>query len=178
MGSDKALLPFGGYSTLVEYQYFRLKKIFSYVFISSKSADKFESQILKDAVIPDPISDTFAPTAGFISSFKENHHDKIFVLSVDTPFVDEKSIMILFHHDNNKLDATIAKTENSTHPMCGIYHRSLKKEFIKMFEEDNHKLGFLLKNSETNYVNFDDESLFLNLNHPHEYKEALEKILL
>jgi len=40
MGRDKALLPFGGYDTLTEYQYRRLSKIFNRVYISTKN-DKF-----------------------------------------------------------------------------------------------------------------------------------------
>jgi len=41
MGKDKASLPFGSYDTLAEYQYQRLKKIFSDIYIGSKT-DKFD----------------------------------------------------------------------------------------------------------------------------------------
>jgi molybdopterin-guanine dinucleotide biosynthesis protein A len=58
--------------------------------------------------------------------------------------------------------------------MCGIYHRSLKNKFMDMFKKNNHKLGFLLKSSKTIFVEFEDEKKFLNLNHPHEYQEALK----
>ena len=60
--------------------------------------------------------------------------------------------------------------------MCGIYHRSLYLEFKDMHKNNNHKLGFLLKNSKTNFIHFKDEKPFLNLNHPHEYQEALALI--
>jgi molybdopterin-guanine dinucleotide biosynthesis protein A len=45
-----------------------------------------------------------------------------------------------------------------------------------MQKNDNHKLGYLLKNSHVNYVLFEDESPFTNLNHPHEYEDALKRI--
>ena len=45
-----------------------------------------------------------------------------------------------------------------------------------MIDTDNHKLGFLLKNSNTKFVPFEDEKAFLNLNNPSEYKEALTLI--
>lgn len=45
-----------------------------------------------------------------------------------------------------------------------------------MLQNDNHKLGLLLKNANTSFVDFNDESAFLNLNHPHEYEEALRII--
>jgi len=42
-----------------------------------------------------------------------------------------------------------------------------------MLKQDNHKLGYLLKNSNTKYVEFENETTFLNLNNPKEYKKAL-----
>lgn len=61
--------------------------------------------------------------------------------------------------------------------MCGIYHRSLAVNFQKMFEEDVHKLGMLLKKSETKWVMFENEATFANLNHPHEYEAALKEVV-
>ena len=118
----------------------------------------------------------FAPTAGFVSVFQNLHVDSFFALSVDSPFVGENEINKIIEVDNIHVDATIAKTDYGIQPMCGIYHRSLEDRFIDMLNKDNHKLGFLLKSSNTTYVNFEDEKPFLNLNHPHEYKEALNLI--
>jgi len=42
MGEDKSLLPFGGYSSLAQFQYVRLSKLFTHVSISTKTADKFD----------------------------------------------------------------------------------------------------------------------------------------
>ncbi|MCF6173461.1 MAG: NTP transferase domain-containing protein [Campylobacteraceae bacterium] len=44
MGRDKALLQFGWYDTLVEYQYRKLEAIFDKVYISSKE-DKFDFDV-------------------------------------------------------------------------------------------------------------------------------------
>ena len=174
MGEDKSLLPFAGFNTLVEFQYSRLSKIFKTVHISCKDRIKFD---FSASFIEDIKTDgVFAPTAGFIAVFKELQDDSFFALSVDAPFVGKKEIQKIIDADRQNSDATIAKTEFGTQPMCGIYHRSLEKEFIKMLKEDNHKLGLLLKFSNTTFVNFDDEKPFLNLNHPHEYQEALKLI--
>jgi len=171
MGEDKALLPFGGYSSLAEFQYERMKKIFLHVSISTKSAEKF-SFTCKAIEDPKDIS-TFAPTAGFVAMFNTLHVKKVFVLSVDTPFVDEKIINALIDADNDSLDTVIAKTAQGTHPMCGIYHSSLHVKFQEMLKNDNHRLGKLLSESKTEYVYFEDEAPFANLNHPHEYQKAL-----
>ena len=42
MGSDKALLPFGDFKTLTEYQLHRLKPYFSSLHVSAKSKEKFD----------------------------------------------------------------------------------------------------------------------------------------
>ncbi len=174
MGSDKSLLPFGGYPTLAQFQFERLQHLFSRVYISAKSAEKFD---FTAEVIEDPQNaKVFAPTAGFTGAFQTLDTDRIFVLSVDTPFVGEAEISALLAVDSPQLDAVIARTSTGGHPMCGVYHRSLLSEFESMLKTDNHRLGMLLKNSRTRFVDFEDETKFANLNHPHEYEAALKKI--
>ncbi|OQX60115.1 MAG: molybdenum cofactor guanylyltransferase [Helicobacteraceae bacterium 4484_230] len=171
MGRDKSLLPFGGFETLAQYQYERLKKIFNRVCISAKEADKFDFEA---DVIPDIVeTGIFAPTAGFVSVFEHLDDDRIFVLSVDTPFVGREEISALIKADKPSLDAVVAKTDSGIHPMCGIYHRSLLRQFREMLYNDNHRLGQLLKSSQADFIFFGDDSAFANLNQPHEYEEAL-----
>ncbi|MEA3371155.1 MAG: molybdenum cofactor guanylyltransferase MobA [Campylobacterota bacterium] len=174
MGEDKSLLPFSSFKTLTEYQLSRLSKIFKTVYISTKDKNKFDF----DAAFIEDVKtdDVYAPTAGFAAIFKHIKEDRFFALSVDSPFVNAEEIDRILEADSDELDAVIAKTDFGTHPMCGIYHRSLEPAFLEMLENDNHKLGFLLKNSQTKFIYFKDEKPFLNLNHPHEYKEALKLI--
>jgi len=174
MGEDKSLLPFGSFDTLTEYQLFKFKKIFKTVYISCKDKNKFnfDANFIEDK----KTDDIFAPTVGFVSIFKTLSQDSFFVISVDTPFIDEKTIRKLIDADKIATDATIARLNTKIQPMCGIYHNSLEDKFLDMLDSDNHKLGYLLKNSKTTFVEFDDENIFLNLNHPHEYQEALAKI--
>jgi len=173
MGEDKALLPFSTFSTLTEYQYSRLSKLFKNVYISTKEKEKFKfnANFIIDATSQ---KNTYAPTAGFITALQTLQTQTIFVMSVDSPFITIKEIQKLLEADKNCYDATIAKTEAGIQPMCGIYHTSLLNSFLKMQENNTHKLGYLLHNSNTHYVDFQDEKAFLNLNHPHEYQEALD----
>ena len=171
MGEDKALLPFSNSPTLTQFQLQKLQKLFKYVYISCKNKDKFdfEANFIEDV----KTDNIFAPTTGFIAVFKELEAKSFFVISVDTPFISKNVIEKIIENDNPHAEATIARLACGIQPMCGIYHRSLKNKFIKMLDADNHKLGFLLKNSDTTYVDFEDEKPFLNLNNPYEYKEAL-----
>jgi len=171
MGKDKALLPFDGHNTLTQYQLSKLSKIFNSVYISCKEKSKFDFQA---NFIEDTDSSVYAPTAGFSAVFEELKCESFFALSVDAPFVGEQEIQRLIDADKDRYDATIAQTAYGIQPMCGIYHRSLEREFTKMHQENNHKLGFLLKNAKTHFIHFEDEKKFLNLNNPEEYRQALQ----
>jgi molybdopterin-guanine dinucleotide biosynthesis protein A len=172
MGQDKSLLPFGDFNTLAEYQYRRLSKLFANVYISAKEKKfDFEAELIIDA----SSEAVFAPTAGFVAMFRQLRDERVFVLSVDTPFVGEEEIAAILEKDSADLDAVIAQTASGSHPMCGIYRRTLLPSFEKMLKEENHRLAQLLKSSKTAYVAFDREAPFTNLNHPHEY-EAAKKV--
>jgi len=172
MGEDKSLLPFGSFATLTQFQYDRLSRLFTHVSVSTKTADKFDFHA--DYIL-DPKEVDYAPTAGFVSALRAVSDDRIMVLSVDTPFVDKNVFQTLIEADNKELDAVIAKTQSGTHPMCGIYHRSLLEKFERMLRDGDHRLGKLLAVSKTVYVDFPEEAPFANLNHPHEYQEALSR---
>lgn len=176
MGEDKSLLPFGGFESLTHYQYDKLKTIFERVYVSTKNSDKFNFDA--DFIIDQCDNDLYAPTAGFVAMFNQLQDEKIFVISVDTPFVGKSVIDALLRCDTDKYEAIIAKSESGIHPMCGIYHRSLKERFEEMLHNHDHKLGQLLKNSHTKYLLFESEEPFTNINHPHEYHEALTREIL
>jgi molybdopterin-guanine dinucleotide biosynthesis protein A len=109
MGQDKALLPFGGYNTLSEFQQVRLSKLFKKVYISAKE-NKFDFDN--------------SPLVGIISIFETLKVDKVFILSVDAPFVNKEVIDKLIN-SNNRFDAVVAKSKSGVQPLCGVYKRSV-----------------------------------------------------
>jgi len=171
MGEDKALLPFASYTTLTEYQHQRLSQLFQNVYISTKNPKKFS---FAAEFLVDNIKDNYSPLNGFLTLFEELQTESVFVISVDTPFISDVEIQMLLQADRKENDATVAQTNNKVHPLCGVYHRSLYPRISKMFKEDRHKLTQLLNDVNTAYVSFEDERVFLNLNRPHEYQEALK----
>ncbi len=183
MGEDKALLPFAGFNTLTEFQLFNLSKIFETVYISCKDKTKFnfEASFIEDINFDTFNKDkeiVFAPTTGFVAVYKKLKDESFFIISVDSPLITKKEIEKIIKEDRLHVDATIAKTEYGIQPMCGVYHRSLGDKFTHMLNDNNHKLGYLLKNSKTNFVFFEDEKPFFNLNYKAEYKEAQKLILV
>ena len=171
MGEDKALLPFGTFPTLTEYQLCKLQKIFSSVYISCKYHKKFDfdANFIED----NGANEIYAPTLGFLSVFQELKEEKFFVISVDTPFIKEATIRKILNTDTKHFDASIASCNSKLQPLCGIYHRSLESKFEEMLQNKDHKLAALLNTSKNQILNFKEEHEFLNLNKPDDYKQAL-----
>lgn len=168
MGMDKALLPFGGYNTLSEFQYKKLKRLFNSVYLSSKE-NKFDFKC-------DLILDTYqvsSPLVGLLSIFETLHCDRVLVLSVDAPLVDEQVFNTLIDAYDEEHDAVIAKSPKGLQPLCGIYNHSIMDLLQKAYENDEHKLTKLLHASNMKTIPFDDEVLFTNLNYRKEYEKLL-----
>jgi len=168
MGQNKALLPFGGYPTLAEFQYRRLEPLFKNVYISTKEPSLFQ---FTDNIIID-LEDEFASMVALLSMMKTLREEKFFVISVDTPLLSEKEIKRLIEFDEKSI--TVARTKNKTHPLFAIYHLDILLDLEKMVSEKEFKLRRLLEKSETHYVDFNDENLFTNLNYIDEYEQALK----
>ncbi len=170
MGQDKALLPFGGYPSLAAYQYDRLSSLFDNVYLSAKE-EKFDFEA---PVILDHYPDA-SPLVGLISAFETLKCEALFILSVDAPFVDEYVIKRLLSQRGDA-DAVIAKSDSGRQPLCGIYTKHIVKIAKENLKNDIHRLGALLNEVDTKWVYFEDDTRFSNLNHPHEYEEALKHL--
>ena len=168
MGQDKSLLPFGTYRTLAEYQHVKLSKLFNKVYISTKE-DKFDFECL---VVKD-IFQVSSPLVGLISIFETLQTDEVFIISVDAPFVDGKTIERLLEQNENTFDVVVAKSPSGVQPLCGIYKRSILPLAYAQLEKENHRLSDLLALASTCFVAFEEDRPFTNLNHPQEYQEAL-----
>ncbi|SFV90508.1 Molybdopterin-guanine dinucleotide biosynthesis protein MobA [hydrothermal vent metagenome] len=171
MKEDKALLPFGDHPTLAAYQYDRLKILFETVYLSGKS-DKFniDAPVLLDS------SNIYSPMVGLNSVLRQIDNDACFVLSVDTPFVDNniiKTLMECKKETPKQYDAVIARNFGKVQPLCAIYRRSILPAIEEDLSHNAHKLGKLLQKVRCCYVDFEEEDAFMNLNHPHEYQKAL-----
>jgi molybdopterin-guanine dinucleotide biosynthesis protein A len=172
MGEDKALLPFAGYTTLSQYQYQRLNKLFKEVYLSAKK-NKFS---FNASVITDNYTQS-SPLIGLLSIFETLQCDEVFVLSIDAPFVGKEVIESLLHQDK-KFDAVIAKSPHGTEPLCGIYRRSIVPLAKTHLDVEEHRMTHLLNVANTQFISFEEEIPFMNLNHPHEYEKALKIISL
>ncbi len=171
MGEDKTLLPFAGYKSLTQYQYSRFSPHFKHIYISTKT-DKFDF----DAALILDRYEASSPLVGIVSLFETlDTLDAVFILSVDAPFVNMEIIDRLYE-ESKGYDVVIAKTKSGRQPLCGIYKRSVLPVAKKHLNEERHRIGDMLKSVKSKMVFFEEEEAFANLNHPHEYEEALARL--
>ena len=168
MGEDKALLPFGKYNSLAEFQQHKLSTLFEKVYISAKE-DKFNFDCM---VIEDNYTES-SPLVGIISIFETLVVEEAFILSVDAPFVNKETIQRILEHNQTFLDVIVAQSPSGVQPLCGLYKRSILPLAYVQLEKGNHRLRDLLNLANTLFVKFDTDTPFINLNHPEEYQKAL-----
>lgn len=171
MKQDKALLPFGEYKSLAEYQYRRLFPYFDSIYISAKSNKfNFDVEIIEDCY------KEASPLVALVSIFETIEVNEVFLLSVDAPFVSSKTIDKLYAKADDKSDVIIAESEHGLEPLCGIYRRNILNKAKTFLEENNHRLQALLKTVKAQTIRIEDAQEFVNLNHPFEYEEAKKRI--
>lgn len=171
MDQDKALLPFLGYDSMAKYQYEKLKKIFQTVYISSKK-DKFDFIGLKNLILDD--MDIFSPMVALQSIFAKTKEQKLFIVTVDMPLVDYKTIYKLMKMaKNSKYEIVIAKdTLHNRHPLCGVFDRAVYPQIKKSIAKNKHKINNLVNSCNYCEIVFENEKQFCNINTPKEYKMA------
>lgn len=172
MGEDKSLIPFASSNSLIEFQYQRLKPYFKNIYISSKT-DKFNF-LDKENLILDENQEIYSPILALYSIFKKLPNQKVFIITVDTPFVTINSIKELIKN-SKEFDITIAKTEFS-HNLCAVFSSNLISNIKQMIKDDIHKVNYLVKNSNYNSVTFLDNDEFININDKNDYKKSISFI--
>ena len=167
MEEDKCFLPFRN-TTLIKYQYDRLSKIFTNVYISSKTNKfNFECSLILEK------NNIYSPMIALQNIL--NQFDKVFIISVDTPNISENTIKKIIL--NSKIyDLTIAKTKDGkTHNLTGIFSAKLNKQIDDMIKNDTHKVGYLIKKVNSNIVDNLNNNEFINLNTKEDYQNILKE---
>ena len=170
MGQDKSLLPFGGYDSLAEFQYNRLKPFFKEIYISTKDQKKFN---FNPFFILDN-SEIYAPTIAIQSIFNTIQSNCFLAIAVDTPFISIEEIEhLIIQHKNNASDITVASYENQLQPLFAIYTKNVLPQINTMVQNNVHKLNFLIKESNFHEVILNSGKIVINLNYFSEYQKAL-----
>ena len=81
---------------------------------------------------------------GLASMFERLEAEAIFVLSVDSPFVNKEIIDTLMQHLEGA-DVVIARTPGGKQPLCGIYTRAILPFAQENIQNNQHKIGNVLQ---------------------------------
>jgi molybdopterin-guanine dinucleotide biosynthesis protein A len=170
MGKDKSLLPFGEFNTLIQYQYQKLSKIFRKVYISTK-INKFDFEA--DLILDDNVN-IFSPMIALQSILKGLKAQKVFIITVDIPFVEKETILSLIKKSSN-FDITIAQDKNKIHNLCGVFDKNTLSTINDLLINNIHKVNFLVKKTHATYINFSNTKQFFNINTQEDYQMAIGK---
>ena len=169
MGRDKSFLPFANDNTLIEYQYKKLSKIFKKVYISSKT-DKFSSIITDANIIYDKDQNISSPMVALESIFEKLNDEKVFIITVDVPLIEEATIKTIIKNSYN-YNIAIAKDEDKVHNLCGVFSKSILQQVKELLIDDIHKINYLIKKTNNyNEILFNNKKQFTNLNTISDYK--------
>lgn len=170
MGSDKALLPFP-VEPLAIFMSKKMKKIFPKVYLSLKNPNPFHSYGVD--FIQEGGSE-FAPMIGIKEAFEQLESDKIFFISVDTPFITEKVIHTLIAESIEGV--VYAKDNHKEHYLCGVYSRISYDILLNLIKKQDYKMSCFINLLSHKCINFQDPEIFSNLNTHEHYLKALERL--
>lgn len=167
MGEDKSKLIFKN-QTLTQFQVEKFSKIFKNVYVSAKE-DKFGAnfKLIKDC----PEFEIYSPMLALYSILSNFKDEFVFILSVDSPNLSDKELLKMSAFLEQDYQIIIAKTPSHRHPLCGFYHSSVAHLCKELLEKNEQKIALLFSKTKTHFIEFEDETPFLNLNFYQEYEQ-------
>ncbi|WRB72006.1 molybdenum cofactor guanylyltransferase MobA [Helicobacter pylori] len=164
---NKALMPFESYSSLLEYQYTHLLKLFKKVIISAKKSYELNAPYLLERE-----SDLFSPLFGIYNAFLTLQTPYIFFIPIDTPLVSFESIKALCGIKN--FSVIYAKSPTKEHYLISLWHQNIFNALSYALKTQNYRLSDLVKNTSSIAMHFNQEEEFLNLNTLKDYELAIQ----
>ncbi|GAA9591140.1 molybdenum cofactor guanylyltransferase MobA [Helicobacter pylori] len=164
---NKALMPLKSYSSLLEYQYTRLLKLFKKVIISTKKSYELNAPYLLEKE-----SDLFSPLFGIHNAFLTLQTPYIFFIPIDTPLVSFESIKALC--GIKSFSVIYAKSPTKKHYLISLWHQSVLNTLNYALKTQNYRLSDLVKNTSSVAMHFNKEEEFLNLNTLKDYELAVQ----
>ncbi|GAA7212271.1 molybdenum cofactor guanylyltransferase MobA [Helicobacter pylori] len=165
--TNKALMPFESYFSLLEYQYMRLLKLFKKVIISAKKSYELNAPYLLERE-----SDLFSPLFGIYNAFLTLQTPYIFFIPIDTPLVSFESIKALCGIKN--FSVVYAKSPTKEHYLISLWHQNNLNALSYALKTQNYRLSDLVKNTSSIAMHLDKEEEFLNLNTLKDYELAVQ----
>ncbi len=170
MGKDKLSMQFNGQS-LIQQAVNLLEKYSVKTFVSAN-----KSQINSNyAIINDDFAD-IGPIAGIYAGLKQAKTQKILIIPVDMPLLNEELISYLINEMDSEASINVFKSSNNTQMLIGIYDKMLMPIIENQIKEKQYKLLDLLDLSSSKLIDGQQfDALFTNTNTPKEWQIFIEQ---
>ena len=184
MGTKKALLPFED-KTMVEYIYDKFSPFFDKVYLSVNERGDLAHLGLNAQEIPD-ISRNAGPFGAILSCLTMISGDRAFFMSVDTPFLDPRTAVLLYEQSYNYDITTFNFAGDQLDSICGVYNKRCIGSHFKCIFFKNTTRNYLQDRCYTNIISTDEiasvskismEQQFYKVNDRRSYYYAVFSIL-
>jgi len=179
-GADKASLVVGG-ARIIERQLAALATLTDDVRIVSNDPARYAA--LGVRVIPDRIAGA-GPLGGLHAALVDAGHRGVIVLACDLPFVTAAFLeaLAIEFGTGEEIDAVVPRSPRGLEPLCALYAARCAETVQRRIEAGNLEVRGLLTEVRCkelrpeDVASFDDGSVFLNVNTPHDYERARAKL--
>jgi molybdopterin-guanine dinucleotide biosynthesis protein A len=184
-GADKASLVVGG-RRIVERQLEAVAGVADDVrVVIGDAAGAARYADLNVRVVPDAIAGA-GPLGGLYTALADARHDRVLVLACDLPFVTAALVerLALESGTGGEIDAVVPRSARGLEPLCAVYwKRGAETARARIARGDLRMTAFL---AELRVREFDagalapgdTETLFENVNTPHDYARARGRVEL
>ncbi len=179
MGSDKALLPWGG-ANLLTRTLAMARNVSEQVFIcGSRSLYGKFAEVIEDA------EPGRGPLSGIQAALHTTRTGLNLVLSVDLPLMHAEFLgWLLQQARSGKQIITVAEAEGRLQPLCAVYNRQVRDAVDAALAEGDLKVTQLFRRAPTRIIGEHEirvagfsPSIFTNVNTPGDYESLLRASL-
>ncbi|MCB4204429.1 molybdenum cofactor guanylyltransferase [Deferribacterales bacterium Es71-Z0220] len=176
-GRDKTVAEINNKS-LTEILASKLCKISDDVMVISKDSSKFIFSLNQVRFLND-FTDSQSPLVGIITALQNAKHDKVFIVSADTPFLSLELVSFLYKFAD-EYDSVLTQINGKINTLCGFYRKKILQTLLNFFNENNYRLIDIYTHINTKFISdvneikkYDSELLsFININTPEDYEYA------
>ncbi len=167
MGQDKALLEVDGKPLLLH----AVEKLKSHVRELLVIGEPRKYGHIWPGVLPDEIPG-MGPLGGIVTAMGAARHDRLLVLAVDVPGVNERLLERLTRELPEDADALVPRHAGALEPLVAAYHRRCLPAFMDRMMKSRLAMHGALEDVRAAYLDIDPgedgwpEDLFRNLNSP------------
>jgi molybdopterin-guanine dinucleotide biosynthesis protein A len=136
-------------------------------------------------VIPDALPGA-GPLGGLYTALVDARHDAVIVLACDLPFVTTALLqrLVIEAWPLDEIDAVVPRTARGIEPLCAVYAKRCTGTVRKRIHRSDFRMADLIAELRVRELGpevlapYDDGSLFENVNTPHDYARARDRVAL